>query len=166
MKIEAAKTKIRLKRGEYLPIVGVGASYVNENLLGEHTGHEVVFASVSVPLCDWWGGSNALKKKKIEERKAINEKEDLSGQLILQMQQSWNSLAESEKPILLAGSAVEQSAENVRMNSDYYNAGTSLISELLDAQTHYRQSCNRLTAAQINYKLKLSEYLFATGRVF
>lgn len=162
--IEAARIKTRMKRGEYLPTVGIGAGYVNENLLGKHTNHGVVFATVSVPISGWWGGSHALKKKQIEERKAINEKEDLSEKLILKMQQSWNSLMEAEKQISLAESAVKQSSENVRINQDYYNAGTSSISDLLDAQTLYRQSRNRLTTAQINYKLKLSEYLFATGR--
>lgn len=163
--IEATKMQTRMKRGEYLPTVGVGASYANENLLGgKHTNHGVVFATVSVPITDWWGGSHAIKKKRIEERKAINEKKDLSGQLILRMQQSWNSLMEAEKQILLAESAVQQASENMRMNRDYYNAGTTPISDLLDAQTLYRQSCNRLTTAQINYKLKLSDYLFATGR--
>lgn len=162
--IEAAQMQTRLKRGEYLPTIGVGASYANEDLLGKHTNHGIVFASVSVPLSDWWGGAHALKKKKTEELKAINEKEDLCGQLMLKMQQAWNSLVEAEKQITLAESAVMQSSENVRMNRDYYNAGTSPVSDLLDAQTLYRQSCNRLTTAQIDYKLKLSEYLFATGR--
>lgn len=162
--IQAAKLQTRMKRGEYLPTVGVGVSYANENLLGKHTNHGGVFATVSIPLSDWWGGSHALKKKRIEERKAINEKEDLSGQLMLKMQQSWNSLQEADKQISLAESAVKQASENVRMNHDYYNAGTSPVSDLLDAQTLFRQSCNRLTTAQINYKLKLSEYMFATGR--
>lgn len=162
--IEAAKIQTRMKRGEYLPTVGVGASYANENLLGKSTNHGVIFATVSIPISDWWGGSHALKKKRIEERKAINEKEDLSGQLVLKMQQTWSSLQEAEKQISLANSAVKQASENVRMNRDYYNAGTSPISDLLDAQTLYRQSYNRLTTAQINYKLKLSDYLFASGR--
>lgn len=162
--IEAAKLQTRIKRGEYLPTVGIGASYANENLLGKSTNHGVVFATVSIPITDWWGGSHALTKKRIEERKVMNEKEDLSQQLILRMQQTWNSLQEAEKQILLAQSAVRQASENMRMNRDYYNAGTSPISDLLDAQTLYRQSYNRLTTAKINYKLKLSEYLFATGR--
>lgn len=162
--IEASKMHTRMKRGEYLPTVGVGASYANENLLGQNTNHGVAFATVSIPITDWWGGAHALKKKRIEECKAINEKDDLSQQLILKMQQTWNSLQEAEKQITLAESAVKQASENMRINQDYYNAGTSSVSDLLDAQTLYRQSCNRLTTAQINYKLKLSEYLFATGR--
>lgn len=162
--IEAAKLQTRMKLGEYLPTVGIGASYANENLLGKSTSHGLAFATVSIPITDWWGGSHALKKKRIEERKAVNEKTDLSQQLMLKMQQTWNSLVEAEKQISLAESAVKQATENMRMNSDYYNAGTSPISDLLDAQTLYRQSSNRLTTAQINYKLKLSEYLFATGR--
>ncbi|TAJ12643.1 TolC family protein [Marinilabiliaceae bacterium JC017] len=162
--IEAAKLQTRMKCGEYLPKVGVGYTYMNEDLIDKHTNHGVVFATVSVPVTDWWGGSHAIKKKKIAECQAQNEKDDLSGQLILKMQQSWNSLMEAEKQISLAEKAVAQASENVRMNRDFYNVGTAPVSYLLDAQTLYRQSCNRLTSAQINFKLKLSEYLFATGR--
>lgn len=163
--IEAARLKTRMKRGEYLPTVAVGASYFNENLVGgKHTNHTMIGATVSVPISDWWGGSHAIKKKKIAERQALNEKEDLSGQLVLQIQHAWNALTESEQQIALAQSAISQSAENLRINRNYYNAGTVSLSDLLDAQTLYQQTCNRLTNAQVDFRVKLREYLTATGR--
>lgn len=163
--IEATRLETRLKRGEYLPTVAVGAQYFNENLVGgQHTNHTLVGATVSIPLSDWWGGSHAIRKKKIAERKAVNEKADLSGQLVLRIQQTWNALTESEQQIALAHSAVAQSTENLRMNRDYYNAGTAPLSDLLDAQTLYQQTCNRLTTAQVDFRVKLREYLVATGR--
>lgn len=163
--IEATRLETLLKRGEYLPTVAVGASYFNENLVGDkHTSHTMIGATVSIPLSGWWGGSHAIKKKKIAERQALNEKEDLSGQLVLKMQQTWNSLTEAEQQITLARSAVAQSTENLRMNRDYYNAGTAPLSDLLDAQTLYQQTCNRLTNAQVDFRVKLQEYLTATGR--
>lgn len=163
--IEATRLETRMKRGEYLPTVAVGASYFNENLaVGKHVNHTMVGATVSVPLSGWWGGSHAIRKKKIAERQALNKKEDLSGQLVLKMQQTWNSLTEAEQQIALAKSAVTQSAENLRMNRDYYNAGTAPLSDLLDAQTLYQQTCNRLTNAQVDFQVKLREYLMATGR--
>lgn len=163
--IEATRLETRLKRGEYLPTVAVGASYFNENLIGgKHTNHTLIGATVSIPLSDWWGGSHAIKKKKIAERQALNKKKDLSGQLVLKMQQTWNSLTEAEQQISLAQNAVDQSTENLRMNRDYYNAGTTPLSELLDAQTLYLQTCNRLTNAQVDFRVKRQEYLIATGR--
>ena len=162
--VEAARVTTRLQRGEYLPTVGIGYSYVNENLICKSTNHGVVFASVSVPLSGWWEGSHAIKRGRIEEQKAQNERDDISEQLQLRMQQTWSSLVEAEKQITLAELAIKQSNENMKMNINYYNAGTSPVSDLLDAQVIYRQSNNRLTNAKIDYKLKLSEYLFATGR--
>lgn len=163
--IEATRLQTRMKRGEYLPTVAVGASYFNENLVGgKYTNHTMIGATVSVPLTDWWGGSHAIKKKKIAERKAVNEKADLSGQLVLKIQQSWNALTESEQQISLARSAVAQSTENLRMNRDYYAVGTAPLSDLLDAQTLYQQTCNRLTNAQVDFRVKQREYLMATGR--
>ncbi|MEG2067741.1 MAG: TolC family protein, partial [Tannerellaceae bacterium] len=163
--IEATRLETRMKRGEYLPTVAIGASYFNEDVaIGKHTNHTMIGATVAIPLSGWWGGSHAIKKKKIAERKALNEKEDLSGQLVLKMQQTWNSLTEAEQQIALAKSAVGQSTENLRMNRDYYNAGTAPLSDLLDAQTLYQQTCNRLTNAQVDFRMKLREYLTATGR--
>lgn len=164
MNVEVSKMETRLKQGEYLPTVGVGYSYMNEDMIGKHTNHGLVFASISIPLSRWWEGSHAIKRKKINEQKVQNEKDDISGQLQLRMQQTWSSLVEATQQITLAESAVKQSTENLKMNKDYYNVGTAPMSDLLDAQTLYRQSNNRLTNAQIDYKLKLSEYLFATGR--
>ena len=163
--VEAAKTETRLKRGEYLPKVGVGYSYTSEDMISKRANHGVVFASVSIPLSGWWEGSHDIKRKKINERKVVHEKEYITGQLQLKMQQAWNSLVEAEQQIYLAESAVKQSAENLKINRDYYNAGTSQISDLLDAQSIHKNNLNRLINTQINYKLKLSEYLFATGRV-
>lgn len=163
--VEAAKIETHLKRGEYLPKVGVGYSYTSEDIISKRTNHGVVFASVSIPLSGWWEASHDIKRKRINERKVVHEKENITGQLQLKMQQAWNSFVEAEQQIHLAESAVKQSADNLKINRDYYSAGTSQISDLLDAQSIHKNNLNRLINTQINYKLKLSEYLFATGRV-
>ena len=54
--------------------------------------------------------------------------------------------------------------QNLRLNLDYYSAGTTTMSELLDAQTLYQQSRDKYVEAYTNYELKKREYLQATGR--
>lgn len=46
----------------------------------------------------------------------------------------------------------------------YYRAGTATMSELLDAQAIYRQSCDSYVEARAKYEIKKREYLQATGR--
>jgi outer membrane protein TolC len=49
------------------------------------------------------------------------------------------------------------------LNRDYYRAGTSKMSDLLEAQLLYQQSLDHRTDAYADYQNKLLEYRQATG---
>ena len=83
---------------------------------------------------------------------------------VIGMQNSWNNVNDAYRQIKIAHLSIEQSAENLRLNLDYYSAGTTTMSELLDAQTLYQQSRDKYVEAYTNYELKKREYLQATGR--
>lgn len=50
------------------------------------------------------------------------------------------------------------------LSSVTYQVGTATMADLLDAQTLYRQSCDRLSEAVATYEIKRVEYLVMTGR--
>lgn len=163
VKVHELKRKITL--GQQLPTVGVGFSYAYEDLMfDKNRNHWLMMATVSVPISDWWGGSHKFKCSKLEEKKAICQQQDGSEKLQLKMQQSWNLLIESYKQIILAESAVKESEENLRIQTDYYSSGITSLSELLDAQGLYQKSRNRYSDACIDYMKKVSQYLQDTGR--
>lgn len=89
---------------------------------------------------------------------------DNSEMLVIRMQNVWNTLNDSYRKAEIALLSVEQSSENLRLNMDYYSAGTATMSELLDAQTLYQQSRDKYVEAYTNYELSKREYLQATGR--
>ena len=80
------------------------------------------------------------------------------------MQSAWNSVEESYQQLLLAQRSIEQAEENLRLNRDYYNAGMSKMSDLLEAQLLYQQSLDRRTDAYADLQLRLLEYRQATGQ--
>lgn len=163
VKVHELKRKITL--GQQLPTVGVGFSYAYEDLMfDKNRNHWLMMATVSVPISDWWGGSHKFKRSKLEEKKAICQQQDGSEKLQLKMQQSWNLLTESYKQIILAESAVKESEENLRIQTDYYSSGITSLSELLDAQGLYQKTRNRYSDACIDYMKKVSQYLQDTGR--
>lgn len=162
--VEFFKLQTKMKRGDYLPTVAVGATYYKENFLDNWTGNGAVFVSVSVPLSGWWGGSHAIKQQKIKEQIAYNDKQDKEEQLLLQMQKVKDELDNSYKQILLAKEAIEQSTENLRLNNDYYRAGTVALTDLLDAQTLLQQSRDKYVETNSAYQQKRVEYLQVTGR--
>lgn len=163
--VEVHKLKRKISLGEQLPTVGVGVSYAYEDLMFDKSrNHFIMKATVSVPISDWWGGSHKVKRAKLEEKKAIRQQQDGNEKLQLKMQQSWNLLTESYKQITLAESAVKESRENLRMQTNNYKTGVSSLSELLDAQSIFQESRNRYTDACIDYQIKVTQYLQDTGR--
>ena len=162
--VEATDLQKKMAVGQNLPSVAVGAGYNYHNLLDNNTTFGMVFATVSVPISDWWGGSHAIKRRKIEHQKAVEQLEDNSQLLQIRMQNAWNGVEESYQQLLLAQRSIEQSAENLRLNRNYYNAGISKMSDLLEAQMLYQQSCDRRTDAFADYQNKLLEYRQAIGQ--
>ena len=162
--VEATKLQKKMEVGKNLPAVGVGAGYNYHNLLDKNHSFAMVFATVSVPISDWWSGSHAIKRKKIEQQKAEEQLADNSELLKIRMQKAWNDVEESRQQLQIAQRSIEQSEENLRLNRDYYRAGTSKMSDLLEAQLLYQQALDRCTDAYADYQNKLLEYRQATGQ--
>ena len=162
--VEAPDLQKKLAIGQNLPSVAVGAGYNYHNLLDNNTTFGMVFATVSVPISDWWAGSHAIKRRKIEYQKAVEQLEDNAQQLQIRMQNTWNGVEESYQQLLLAQRSIEQAAENLRLNRNYYKAGISKMSDLLEAQMLYQQSLDHRTDAYADLQLRLLEYKQATGQ--
>lgn len=162
--VEAANLQKKIAIGQNLPSVAVGAGLNYHNLLEKDHSFGMVFATVSVPISDWWGASHAIKRKKLEQQQAQEQLYDNAELLKIRMQSAWNNLEESFQQLQLAQLSIEQAEENLRLNRDYYNAGISKMSDLLEAQMLYQQSCDKRTDAFADYQNKLLEYRQATGQ--
>ena len=162
--VEAASLQKKLTVGQNLPTLAVGAGYNYHNILENNHSFGMVFATVSVPISDWWGGSHAIKRKKIEHQKAVEQLEDNAQLLKIRMQNAWNGVEESYQQLQLAKRSIEQADENLRLNRNYYRAGTSKMSDLLEAQLLYQQALDKHTDAFADYQNKLLEYKQASGQ--
>ena len=161
--VEAANLQKKLAIGQNLPSVAVGAGYNYHNLLDNNHTFGMIFATVSVPISDWWGGSHTIKRRKIEYQQAQEQLADNAELLKIRMQNAWNGVQEAYQQLQLAQRSIEQAKENLRLNRDYYRAGTSRMSDLLEAQLLYQQSLDKHTDAFADYQNKLLEYKQAIG---
>ena len=162
--VEATKLQRKMEVGKNLPSVGIGAGYNYHNLLDNDHTFAMLFATVSVPISDWWGGSHAIKRRKIQQQKAVEQLEDNSQLLKIRMQKAWNDVQEAYQQLQIARRSIEQAEENLRLNRNYYKAGTCRMSDLLEAQLLYQQACDKHTDAYADYQNKLLEYRQATGQ--
>ena len=162
--VEAAKLQRKIAVGQNLPSVAVGAGYNYHNLMKNDRTFGMVYATVSVPLSDWWGGSHAIKRKRIEYQKALDEQQDKSELLQIRMQHSWNNVVEARQQLDLAQRSIEQAEENLRLNRNFYKAGTTKMSDLLEAQLLCQQAHDSYTDAFADYQNKVLEYRQAVGQ--
>jgi outer membrane protein TolC len=166
--VDVAKLQVKMETGKNLPTVAVGAGYNYVNFdNGKPTEMEmrpgIAFATVSIPLSDWWGGSHAIKKKKLELQAAENIRNENAELLLIQMQQFAAELGEAYQQVLLAQKSTAVAEENLRMSEDHYKAGVSILSDLLDAQSLLQQSRDRYVEAATGYCAKLAEYRQVAG---
>ena len=162
--VKANQLQHKLSVGKYLPTVSIGGGYMYENLMSRNRSFWMGFATVSVPLSGWWGGTHEIKRQKLQVVNAENQMADQSQLLVIRMQHTWNDLNDAYEQIQIARLSIEQADENLRLNTDYYAAGTCMMSDLLYAQTLYQQSRDSYTEAYTRYEVKKREYLQATGR--
>lgn len=162
--VEANQLEYKLSVGKNLPSVAVGGGYAYNNLMDRSQNNFVGMLTVKIPISDWWGGSHDMKRRKLQVASAVDDRTSQSEMLIIRINSVWNDLNDAFKQVGIAQESIEQSEENLRLNTDYYNAGTSTISDVLDAQTLYQQSRDQYVESLAKYEIKRREYLQATGR--
>lgn len=161
--VEAAQLQKKMEVGKNLPSVAVGAGYTYHNLLEQDQNFGMVFATVNIPITDWWGGSHAIKRRKLQQQKAEQELADHAELLEIRMQKAWNDVQEASQQLIIAQRGIEQAEENLRLNRNCYQAGTIRMSDLLEAQLLYQQACDKKTDAFAAYQNKSLEYRLATN---
>ena len=80
------------------------------------------------------------------------------------MQKATNDVAEARQQLLLARQGMEQAEENLRISRNRYQAGTSTMNALLEAQLLSQQARDKHTDAQAQLQLSLLDYRQAVGQ--
>ena len=162
--VKARKLEKRMELGKNLPTVLGGAGWYYHNVLEQGHNFGALTLAVNIPITGWWGGSHAMKRKDLALKNAQLQLTDGSQMLQINMQNKWDELTAAHRKMEIAAEAIGQSNENLRMNQAFYEAGTSTITDLLDAQTLNQQARNKYIASYGDFRVAEAEYLSATGR--
>lgn len=160
---EVAEKERSMERGKALPTVAVGASLLYQNLLDDDAVNGVLFATVTVPISDWWSNSYSTAKFDLKAQKAAIDEAENKNLIKVDIEAKWNSLNESYKQIEISRDAVAQAEENLRIQCDFYNAGTATLSNLLEAEILRQQAADSYSDAVTGYYTAVCAYLTATG---
>lgn len=159
---QACGYEVKMEIGKNMPTVSVGIGDVYYNLMDKNVNNGMVFATVSVPISSWWGGSHSIAKAKMKQVQAQNAQQEAEELLTIDIEQAWNKVTEAYAQISIAKHSVESATENLRLNKEYFKAGTTTLTDLLDAESLLTNSRDRLTSACTDYLSKLSSYRLKT----
>lgn len=157
--VTAEELQRKMAVGERMPTFAVGLAGFGFDMEDEVTNRGMVFASLSVPISDWWSGSYKVKNHDINIDMAQNNLTENTELLQLQIRQNYNTLAESYMQISVAQSNEEQAAEHLKITQDNYDAGIISTSDLLEAQAIHQAALTNLTDAKATYRIKQAQYL-------
>jgi outer membrane protein TolC len=155
--VEAKKLEKKLALGEYLPAAGIGLSYGYSNFTNSNT-NAIGLATISIPISDWGKGSLKLKRLDNEIQKAVNQKEHLTSQLLLQARQLWLNLNVTWEQMKVAEENLELAEKTVYNQMARFNAGLVPISDVLMNQTKLFEATENLINKQIEYSKALTAY--------
>ena len=168
MQVKAADLQRRMEVGKNLPMLAVGAGYhyyhmppsdlAGIRFVDNDRSFGMLFATLSIPISNWWGGSHAIRRKRLATQQAREQLEDNAQLLDIRRQRAWRDVQEAYAQLALAERSTEQAQENLRVQRDCYNAGTITISDLLQAQLLHQQTLDNRTDARAALQQKLTEY--------
>lgn len=155
--VDAKKLEKKLAKGEYLPAMGIGASYGYSRFMGDNLNGFLV-ASLNIPISDWGKGSQKLKRLDYQVQKAQNEKDYLTSQLILQARQLWLNLNVTWEQMMVAEENVRLAEKTVYNQMSQFEAGLIPLSDLLMSQTTLFEATEQYITKQIEYSKALTAY--------
>ena len=155
--VEAKRLEKKLALGEYLPSAGIGLSYGYSSFTNNNS-NAIGLATISIPISSWGKGSQKLKRLDNEIQKAVNEREYLTSQLVLQARQLWLNLNVTWEQMKIAEENLALAEKNTYNQMSRFNAGLVPLSDVLMNQTQLFDATENLIDKQIEYSKALTAY--------
>ena len=138
-----------MERGKLLPTLGVGVNGIYANLMEKNETHGILYATLSVPISAWWGGSHAIRKARYNRQQAELVLQDTRQNLRLDIEHAWNSLVESYRQIDVARRNVISAQENLRQNN-YWSGEMYFWNRFgIDEVTDYEKVLDSITTDDV-----------------
>lgn len=163
--VESERLQAKLKLGEGLPTLAVGAQAFRSDLSGTPArDNAIVFATISVPFTGAWKATHD-RKAAVEKQRAAQLRLDDGRRLVAEeASKAWDDLDTAWSASRVADDGVEQADVNLAEERDGYQSGLEQFSDVLEAQALSHEASNRRVDARIAVALKRSAYLRAIGR--
>lgn len=165
LSVEAQQLQKRLVIGEALPTLMVGGSLNYHTFLNTPSKNMVAFALLQIPITDWHKTAFRIKQHNIDIETEQNKRNDLMEKMTLQTEQAWFNLQQSWLQIELSQKNADDARQNLKTTQDFYSAGMLPLSDLLEAQTLFKNALDDLSDSRTEYRINLLKYKMLTNKL-
>jgi outer membrane protein TolC len=169
-KYDIAKKKKSIAFAEFLPEIGVQASYselryeLNDN--ERKSDDTTIMASCSLPIFQWGETYAKNKQADLNREKARLELEKGIELMKLEIKKNEFALSDAILRYEMANIAVEQAQENLRVANDNFDLKRSTLTDILEAQTEWQKAKSEKIESEIDYKKAHLNLLRSVGKLF
>lgn len=164
MQVDAARLQRRMTMGESLPSVALGAMYGHFGLVGKPNFNGAVFATVQIPITDWYKNSRKMERQRIDMLKAENQRDFYRDQLVLQLRQLYMELCAAYDQLQIARESEALSSRRLQQLVDTQAAGLCAVTDVLMAQNEQRTAMENYINAGADYMAALESYRSRIGK--
>lgn len=167
---ELKEKQVALTRSDFLPQLGVSASYgysdgLSLNGQSSGIGTFTAMASLSVPIYHWGEGRGKVKALKAEQEMSRLKKEETSQLMLLEIARARYNIEDSFLRVRLTKKSLEQANENLSVSKNQYELGLESLTNYLEAQAQWQKAWSDWIDAKAELRLNETMYLKATGRL-
>ncbi|WP_164977515.1 TolC family protein [Ancylomarina salipaludis] len=166
--VEISKEQVKYERANYLPQMGVGASYTYTNKINSILPSSKILtvqANVTIPIFHWQERKHKLATARFRSKQKELELDRAEDIISLEVQQSYFNLQEALQQIELAKISMDQANENLELTKNSFYEELANTRELLDAQAFWQKAHSELIDSKINYKLNEIRFLKSIGKL-
>lgn len=162
---KAATTGISIAKANLYPSLALSGGYVAANIphLVTITNAANIGVGLSYNISSLWKTKSKIAEAKSKETELMANEAELSDQIKLQVNQSFENFLLSQKKTEVYQKAVIQATENYRITKNKYDNSLVNTTELLDANVALLQSKINLAVAKADVLLAYSKLLETTG---
>ncbi|MBN1918555.1 MAG: TolC family protein [Verrucomicrobia bacterium] len=164
LRLAAARRGVALAKSAYVPSIGASLSYQWEDTdLTEMTESAAVGLNWSWDVWDWGKRRAAVRGAEASARTAAFAYDNERNQVAIEIERLWLAVALAGEKIGVARKDWDYAVENVRVSEQQYEAGTLLVTDLLDDQTQLNDARIGYYVAVYDYAIALAELRRAIG---
>jgi outer membrane protein len=170
-RIKASEAGVKAARAGWYPQVGLFGNYLymrpNPRLLpaqDKFYGTWSLGVSLSMDVWNWGKTKSQTEQAKAQVAQAEDARKLVGDQVVLEVTQSRLALVQARDKIRVAGEAVGQAEENLRMVREQFRQGVALNTDVMDAEVFLLQAKISRTRATIDFVLAQARLEKALGR--